>query len=129
MNSNIKQKIDEDQKDRIADLTNKRAIMLNTLATAGIQKITGYYDNCGDSTIAELDPENGNLSEKDEKSLENLVWDFANAIDPTLENNGASGEFKWDIPNDRIKIIHKIIAEKEQTSANCEVLITSQQSF
>ena len=129
MNSNIKQKIDEDQKDRITDLTNKRAIMLNTLATAGIQKITGYYDSCGDSTIAELDPENGNLSEKDEKSLENLVWDFANAIDPTLENNGASGEFKWDIPNDRIKIIHKIIAEKEQTSANCEVLITSQQSL
>ena len=118
MSNNIEQKIDKDQKARIANLTNERAIMLKTLARAGVQEINGYYESCGNTTISKIDPQNANLSENDEKHLEAFVWDFANAIDPFLENNEASGLFEWDISNDRINISHTILKPRELAFTN-----------
>jgi hypothetical protein len=86
------------------------------LLEAGIQRVEIIYDGCGDSgcieSIAYRDGEGSevNVAGKlamTEEQLADLFYDLTQARHPGWENNdGACGEFEWDLNDDALKHTH-----------------------
>ena len=106
--------VERDERNRI-----KRAKILKEMRALGVQTITADYDGYGDSgnvDNVEFTPAQSMTQSTDE--LDDFIFAFVYQQFPGFEiNEGAQGDFVWDITTDKIKIEHiQNILQTEETT-------------
>ena len=97
----------------------KRAKILKEMRALGVKTITADYDGYGDSgnvDNVEFTPAQSMTKSTDE--LDDFIFAFVYQQFPGFEiNEGAQGDFVWDITTDKIKIEHiQNILQTEETT-------------
>jgi len=103
-------------REKLANVRQQLPEVARQLKDAGVVRVQILYDGCGDSgqieSIAFLDDEGKRLDlatkvSFTEAELMELFYDLTQARHPGWENNdGACGEFEWDLAADTLEHTH-----------------------
>lgn len=96
-----------------------RAKILKKMRELGVKTITADYDGYGDSgNVNNIEFTTAKGMVKSTDRLENFIFAIVYQQFPGFEiNEGAQGEFVWDITTDKIKIDHiQNILQTEETT-------------
>jgi len=104
------------ERERLENVRRQLPEARRQLKEAGIERVHIQYDGCGDSgCIEDITYTDGQGSAVDlagrlamtEEQLTELFYDLTQARHPGWENNdGAYGEFDWNLADDALKHIH-----------------------
>ena len=108
--------LDEYYKERLANVRQHLPVVAEQLKTAGVARVDIYYDGCGDSGQIEdvryFDAQRKWIKSPPpltitEGALRELFYDLLETRHAGWENNdGAFGEFEWDLIADTLKHSH-----------------------
>jgi hypothetical protein len=94
-----------------------RSDLLQQLRQLGVETVTAEYDGAGDEGQIET-PEFGSSEVSDEivRAVESLFYELLEQLYGGWEDNeGACGQFTWNVENDKIHLVHHTRQEAYET--------------
>lgn len=97
-------------------MTNARQDLLHQLRELGVEAVLAQYDGCGDSgQIESLDFGPAKVPGHLATSVKDLFYEVLEELYAGWEiNEGAFGQFEWDLQTDKIKLEHSMRVESTE---------------